>query len=178
MHAFVTQRPTSPLASLVGLYHDQLVLHVRGRLHSAADAEDVVQEMWLRADAGLRGSAVGNVRAFLYRIAGNLAIDHIRRRNVRQRVHGVPLDDREAMDVASPEPSAEQALIDSERQAGFDAVLAGLPDRCRQALMLSRIEGWTHAKIAAHLGVSPNTVANDIRAALRLCLAHAAQLDI
>lgn len=174
----VTKRGSAPVVGLIDLYHDELVSHVRGRLRSAAEAEDIVQETWVRASATLGEGVIGNARAYLYRIAGNLTIDFLRRREVAHRVHGAVLEDPEAAAVASPAPSAEQRLIDRQRQVAFEAVLAGLPVRCRQALLLSRIEGWTQARIAAHLGVSPNTVASDIRKALELCLARSAELDV
>jgi RNA polymerase sigma-70 factor (ECF subfamily) len=174
----LTRQRNPPVAALIDLYHDELVSHVRGRLRSAAEAEDIVQETWVRASATLGEGMIGNVRAYLYRIAGNLAIDFLRRRGVAHRVCGAALEDPEAAAAPSPSPSAEQHLIDRQRQAAFEAVLAGLPKRCRQALVLSRIEGWTQARIAAHLGVSPNTVASDIRKALELCLARSAELDV
>ncbi len=174
----MTRRGHPTLAVLVDLYHDQLVSHVRGRLRSAADAEDIVQETWARAAGTLGDGMIGNVRAYLYRIASNLAIDHLRHREVAQRVHGTDLDEPAAIAAASLSPSADQLLIERQRQAAFEAVLAELPERCRQALVLSRIEGWTQARIAAHLGVSPNTVAGDIRTALALCLARSAGLDV
>ena len=49
--------------------------------------------------------------------------------------------------------------------------LAGMPERARRALTLSRLEGLSYPEIARELGVSENTVYNDIRTALAHCLA-------
>ncbi|HEY0182621.1 MAG TPA: RNA polymerase sigma factor [Rhodopila sp.] len=174
----MTQRSGLTFAELVGLYHDQLKLHARARVRSAADAEDITQETWLRAAVAHGDSTVSNARAYLHRIAANLAIDHIRHRALRRRLHAAPLDGAEATEAPSPEPSVEQVLIDRQRQSVFETIIAELPDRCRQALVLSRLEGWTHARIAAHLGVSPNTVTSDIRRALAICLSRSEQFDV
>ncbi|HVY17260.1 MAG TPA: RNA polymerase sigma factor [Rhodopila sp.] len=174
----MTQRASPTATSLPVYYQDRLKSHVRNRVGSGVEAEDIAQETWVRALAGKGGSTIGNVRAYLLRVAGNLAIDHVRRRNVSRRYVSASLDSVEAVRVACPEPSAEQALMDRERQVVFEAILAELPDRCRQALILSRVQGWSHSRIADHLGVSVNTVGSDIRKALSLCLARSSQFDV
>lgn len=131
-----------------------------------------------RAIAAQDGEAIANMRAYLYRIAGNLSIDALRHRNVRDRISGASLDSPEALAVQTEEPSAEQLLLSRERKAAFEAALAGLPERQRQALVLNRLEGWSYPRIAKHLGCSPNTVYNDIKAAMACIIAQTSELEL
>ncbi|MCB8879728.1 RNA polymerase sigma factor [Acidisoma cellulosilytica] len=165
------------LARLAALYQDELRAHARRQAPSAADAEDMVQDAWARFAVQDQG-AIANIRAFLHRILDNLSIDHRRRTQLRARYHVASADPEAVADVAEPAPTVEARLIDADRQRAYQAILASLPARCREALILSRIEGWPHTKIARHLGVSANTVTADIRRAMDLCLQAAKNFDV
>ncbi|WP_068079796.1 RNA polymerase sigma factor [Novosphingobium rosa] len=148
------------------------------RFGAANDCEDIVQEAMIRVIASHDSEKIGNLRAYLFRVAGNLSIDALRRGATRERISGMPIDSPEAMAVASPEPSAEQALIAQQRKAAFEAALATLPDRQRQALTLNRLQGWSHPRIAAHLGCSTGTVYNDIKAAMAAIIAQTSEIEL
>ncbi|WP_343615197.1 RNA polymerase sigma factor [Novosphingobium sp.] len=160
------------------LHKSALLSFVQRRFGAANDPEDIVQEAMARVIANHDSETIGNLRAYLFRVAGNLSIDALRRRATRERISGTLLDSSEAMAVASPEPSAEQALIARQRKRAFDAALAALPDRQRQALTLNRLQGWSHPRIAAHLGCSTGTVYNDIKAAMAAIIARTSEIDL
>jgi RNA polymerase sigma factor (sigma-70 family) len=111
-----------------------------------ADAEDAVQETWMRAVAGLprfRGdSAFGT---WLVGIGVRTAGEALRRR-YRRRESGDP----EELAIAAPAAGAGER-IDLER------ALAALPDRHRAVLVLHDVEGFTHEEIAARLGIPAGT---------------------
>ena len=67
-------------------------------------------------------------------------------------------------------PGLEQATGTAQEALLLVAALGELPERCREALLLSRVEGATHLAIARRLGVSPKTVERDIARALRHCV--------
>jgi RNA polymerase sigma-70 factor (ECF subfamily) len=167
--------PDRAFSRLVRQHHAPLVAHVRGSV--GADAEDIAQETWLRAGEAVRGGTIANVRAYLFRIAGNLSIDHLRRRKVRAHLEAGSVDSVQALAVASPGLSPEQQLVRREREATFEAALAQLPHRARRVLLLSRVEGWAYPRIAAHLGISLRTVSNDLERALGACIALLADDD-
>lgn len=133
-------------------------------------AEDLAHEAYLRVSAVVERRPVDHLQGFLYQTARNLAVDHLRRERLRRRFEAEPSDATD-VDAPSAAPSPEQAAIDRERLALLEETLAALPARARQVLVLSRVHGWSYPKIAAHLGVSPNTVYNDVRAAMARCLA-------
>lgn len=170
--------PERIFSRLVKQHHAPLVSHVRSRVRSDHDAEDIVQETWIRAAAAVQGGAIENVRAYLYRIAGNLSIDYLRRRKVRQHLEAGTADSVEAMAVAALQPAPDQQIIRQQQEAAFEAALRALPRRARQVLLLSRVEGWTYPQIAAHLGISLRTVSNDMERALASCLALMAAADV
>jgi DNA-directed RNA polymerase specialized sigma24 family protein len=76
----VTEMMSKPaLSPLVAAYadaYDELVGYVRARVGCSATAADIVQETYLRATASPQQDSLANPRAFLYRVAGNLALDH------------------------------------------------------------------------------------------------------
>lgn len=131
------------------------------------EAEDVVQDAALAAwQAVARFDPTRPFRPWFLRIVSNAALDHIRRRRVRQTE---PLLDTVAAPVMSPERWADRALL-SER---VGKALELLPERQRVAVMLFDLEGYSHAEIASILGVPEGTVRSYVfhaRRALRRSL--------
>lgn len=140
-------------------------------------AEDLAQETYVKTRKALDARPIEHLESYLYQTARNLALDHQRHRKVRDRFEdaGLSAEDLENIpqDVASP----EEALIERERQRLFAAALAELPLRAREAWALSHIEGRTYQEIADQLGVSRNTVYNDIKMAMGHCRDALARLE-
>ena len=130
-------------------YHGELFSFLCRSTRDPAAAEDLMQEAFLRllqeVDA-LRGP--DNIRAWLYRVAANLAISRSRRR--RTAVDWMIRHGRTtALVVASPESD----LIGREWVENLDAVLADLPADDRTALLLSA-NGFSGEEIASAIGRS------------------------
>ena len=130
-----------------------LALRVAQRmLGDAAEAEDVAQEAMLRlwrAAAGWR-TGEAKVTTWLYRVTANLCTDRIRRRR------SVGIDE-----IAEPEdgrPGAVAGLIESDRMAAFNAALAELPDRQREAVVLRHLEGLSNPEIALIMEIGVEAV--------------------
>lgn len=133
-------------------------------------AEELAHESYLRVARAIAQKPVEHIQAFLYQTARNLAFDHLRHELVRRRVEGESASAGKILEVASDAASPEAEAIDRQRLAVLEAALAALPERARQVMVLSRVHEWPYPKIAAHLGVSPNTVYNDVRLAMACCL--------
>jgi RNA polymerase sigma-70 factor (ECF subfamily) len=145
-----------------------------GRLYSVAcrmignptDAEDLLQEIFLAAHRKLdsfRGeSALGT---WLYRLATNLCLDHLRSRaNKSNQVTGA-LDDEPALADTGSRRLAERTVdkMDLER------ALAQLPEGCRTAFVLHDVEGLEHREVAEILGIAEGTSKSQVhKARLRL----------
>ncbi|MFC4256198.1 sigma-70 family RNA polymerase sigma factor [Altererythrobacter xixiisoli] len=165
----------SGITPFVRDHQHALVASVERRVRSRSDAEDIVQEAWIRALAQLaeaepQGKApIRSLKAYLHRIAANLSIDHLRRRKVRAHLEAGSID-AAALEVAGDAPLADAQLLAAEQQKIFVAALRQLPARARRVLVLSRVEGWTYPRIAAELNISVRTVSNDLERAIGQCL--------
>ena len=160
------RQPSGLFSSFQEHYADLLRFLVR-RMGNAEQAADVAQDTYLRlVVTGDTPSDIRDPRAYLFRVAGNLAIDVLRRDARRAAVTGT---DEEAESIPDPAPAPEGALLARERIRLLDSALRELPPNARQALLLSRMDSLTHAQIAARLGVSESMVAKYIAQALRHC---------
>ncbi|HEX7783914.1 MAG TPA: RNA polymerase sigma factor [Sphingobium sp.] len=129
-------------------------------------AEDVAQSLWFRVQRIEDNPPIINKRAFLYRLAANLATDHAR----ADRRHSALFDLGELPeDVADDQPSAEKQLMEQERLQRFEEALEELPLRCRQVFTLRRIDGLPADEVARRLGITLNAVAKHVRTAVRHC---------
>ncbi len=123
-----------------------------------ADTRDLLQELFVKLarNPGLL-EGVREERAFLIRLAHNLAIDAIRRRSTREKNYDQLAADAAAFFAPSADPD-EQAFRESLTQA-----LGQFPADQRAVLHLKLWEGLTFEQIAEALGISPNTAASRYR---------------
>jgi RNA polymerase sigma-70 factor, ECF subfamily len=128
-----------------------------------ADAEDLVQETFLRAYRGFAGFEEGtNLRAWLYRILTNAYINTYRK---RQREPVTVSDDElpewwlyEKLGGEAMEASAEARVLESLPDEDVQEALASLPEQFRLAVLLADVEGFSYKEIAEILGVPMGTV--------------------
>jgi len=139
-----------------------------------ATAEDLVQDTYVRVATALADRPIRHLPAFLHQTARNLALDHLRKVAVRRDVP----DNQLALDgLSSPGPDPEQAAGFSRQVERLEAVLAELPARRREILLLHKIHGWRHSDIAHHYGITVSAVEKNLRQALAQCLAVAGDVD-
>lgn len=127
-----------------------------------ADAEDITQEAFLQLYRVLRGGGdVENSRAWVFRVAHNLAINRMTHERFLQPLEAAAWDDLCARrEDAGPDP--EQRAIENERWAEFRDDVGRLSPQQRQCLLL-RVEGFRYREIAEILGVSISTVKEFLR---------------
>jgi RNA polymerase sigma factor (sigma-70 family) len=142
-----------------------------------AIAEELTHEAYLRARRAIEATVPQNIEAFLWTTARNLAFDHIRREKVRSRGKSSDNDFFEIENIADEKASLEEHLIHKEHVRLFREALEKLPLRAQNAWFLSRMQAWPYPKIAAHLGVSPNTVFNDIKMVMAVLYSLRAKLE-
>lgn len=153
-------------SGLVKLHQRRAYLIARSVVMTHEDAEDAVQEGFMRAYQALdRFDVAQSFGAWLNRIVANAALDLSRRRKVRAADE---LSDTHAS--AFRDPAEDREL--SER---LRAALATLPERPRAVLVLHDIEGFTHAEIGEVLGIPGGTARSDLhhaRQKLKVLLAN------
>jgi RNA polymerase sigma factor (sigma-70 family) len=145
---------------------DELLRFVTRRIGRSA-AEDVVQEVWLNLRERGDAESWREPRAVLFRTAANLGTDTYRRDAHTQKLFS---GEDDAGEAASPQPDPEAQAVVADQLERLLAALDQLPTQCREALLLNRLEGLTHAEIAARLGISTKTVQRHIERALRACV--------
>ena len=124
-----------------------------------ADAEDLVQETYLRAYRGFGRFQPGtNLAAWLYRILRNAFIDGYRKR--RREPQTVPDDWCRNLNGAlrNVEASAEATVFAAIPDERLHEALSSLPERYRQVVLLFDVEGFSHAEIAGIVGIPRGTV--------------------
>jgi RNA polymerase sigma-70 factor, ECF subfamily len=130
---------------------------------NSSDAEDLIQETFLRAYRGFHQFQEGtNLKAWLYRILMNTFINSYRK---KQREPQTISDDEvedwylySKMAERGAEPSAEASVIESLPDEDVQEALSSLPEQFRIAVLLADVEGFSYKEIADITGVPIGTV--------------------
>jgi len=138
--------------------------YLRRAFPSVRDVDDLVQESYVRIWRRHTTHPVQSARAFLFQVARRLAIDVVRRRRT-SRIESVP--DLAALPVAAAERSGVDAAILREEVELLTQAIHALPPRCREVMILRKIEGRSQREIAARLGLAEGTVQVHIVQGLR-----------
>ncbi|HEY1952132.1 MAG TPA: RNA polymerase sigma factor, partial [Gemmatimonadaceae bacterium] len=135
-------------AGLVRLHQRRAYIVARSIVMTHEDAEDAVQEGFLRAYQAIdRFDPSQTFGAWLNRIVANAALDLARRRKVRNA---------EEISESIPSPFRDPAE-GGELRERLEAALKQLPDRARAVIVLHDIEGFTHAEIGEMLSIPGGT---------------------
>lgn len=146
-------------------HYARIMRFVRARFHVGDEANDIVQDAYARLAQTAERTPIRDATGFLRVAATNLVKDRSRQFTVRNRWER----DIPATDIASPEPSAERAMIARQQLQIIERALAELPVKRRAALMLHRIDNLHQSDIAERLGISISMVEKHIRLALAHC---------
>lgn len=142
-----------------------LMQFLRNNWRNESEVEDLCQEVYLRAyEAAATQEIPERTKPFVFKIARNLLIDRVRKGQI------VPIEamaELERLEVAGDAPSSEQSVIAGEELRRLHAALDQLPPRCREVVVLTRMEGMTRQQIAARMGISDRTVAKHLEIGMR-----------
>jgi RNA polymerase sigma-70 factor (ECF subfamily) len=134
-------------------HNASLVKFLRTRLRSNEEAREVAQEAYVRLLQLDQPQAVSYFRAFLFKTAGNIAIDRLRK-DARDRSRTVfPFFETEA-------PSTERTELRRETIRQVSECIDELPPKCRKAFLLSRIYGMTTREVASQMHMTPRMIRN------------------
>ena len=149
-------------------YYKELVLYLNRSLGDRQATADVTQEAFLRLLDRKHGEPVEQPRAFLYRTAVNLSIDLHRRGRVRRSEELEALDREGCLDERCPQEEASR----QQQLQMLQRALAELPEACRHAFLLRKVDGCSHAEIAQCMGISRDMVEKHIVNAMKHCRAR------
>jgi len=165
--ALLKKRDPDAISDLIGRYQHRLYRFLVRMVQDPATAEDLFQQTWIRLLEKVGSyDARRNFDAWLFAIARNLSIDHLRRRR------GVSLDDEDDSGLAmadrlsASEPDALEQLLDFERGAMLAAAIADLPPIHREVLTLRFEEDMKLEQIAEVAAIPLSTVKSRLHRAL------------
>ncbi|UCC14615.1 MAG: sigma-70 family RNA polymerase sigma factor [Gammaproteobacteria bacterium] len=157
-----------------------LYLDMRGGIASMVsryvapdDVDDIVQETYLRLCRVAMVDEIQNPRAYIYRIARNLALDSLKKADNAQTVPFVE---------DFPEPGARsddvvRQVESSEEFGHFCDSVRRLPAQARRVFVLKKVYGFSQRRIAADLGISQSTVEKHVALASRRCSRYMRRFD-
>nr|HDM99860.1 sigma-70 family RNA polymerase sigma factor [Deltaproteobacteria bacterium] len=153
----IRQGGREAFAVLVNRYADRFYRIAYRLVSSKDDAEDIVQEAFLklwRRPKLWDPSKGAKFNTWFYKVVINLCVDHQR----KKRPLGLPQD----MEMADGNPGHDVLLDDHQRQSLLDRFISDLPDRQRQALALCFYEGVSNHEAADMMGVTLKALQSSI----------------
>lgn len=155
-------RRVEEVAGIFRQHNRTLIGFLVSRVHNEQEAMEIAQEAYVRVlQLEPKEGAVSYLRSYLFRVAENLAVDRMRQRRARVR-----LDQLDSADGLFEEPKAERAVLAEQELALLRCAVAELPDRCREAFRLHKLEDRPSEEVARLMGVSERMVRKFITRAL------------
>ncbi len=129
-----------------------------------SDIYDFRQEIYIRVfEAALR-EIPDRPKQFVFATARHFLIDRVRHERI------IPIEaaaDLEALEVAADTPAPDRAVLARDELRRLQAALDRLPPRCREAVVLGRIEGLSRSEIATRMGVAESAVSKYLSTGIR-----------
>lgn len=146
--------------------------NLRGYLHGSFpklnNIDDVVQESFLRVWKARTAHRIRFAKAFLFKVARNVALDSIRRSQT-SRIEAV--GDLTALRVLQDRPDTGAALREERIELLAEAI-ASLPNRRREIVIMRKLKRLSQIEVAIRLGLSERTVENQLFRGMKQCQAY------
>jgi len=153
------------MKSLYALYYKPLCFYAVRYVTSMPVAEEVVSDVmfkiWQNRHSGYRADSF---REYLFTATRNTALNYVKQKQNQQKLSDAWAD-RYREEIIEETPL--DIMITEEMQSKLYHLMDTLPEQCRKAFLMSRIEDMTYEEIAAKMNISPNTVKHHIKTALQ-----------
>ncbi len=150
------------------------IARVVSRIVSPDEVDDIVQETYLRLRRAVVAQEIRQPRAYLYRTARNLALDHI-----KKAANSRSVEWHESAGYAATHNDPTLGATESaESFRHFCDSVDQLPPRSQQVFVLKKVYGFTQREIASKLGITENTVENHVALATRRCTEAMGQREL
>jgi RNA polymerase sigma-70 factor (ECF subfamily) len=145
--------------------------YLRRFIRSREAADDLAQEAFLRAFAAESGRMIEAPKAFLFKVAKNLALNELARQSAMTIE---PLGDFEGHEVLedSSQVAVDDVVDSRERVRLLARAIAALPPQCAKVFILRKMQGMSQKEIAVRLNISVRTVENHVALGLSRCRAY------
>lgn len=141
----------------------------RRRGRSQEEAEDLIQEAFLRLHEYCRKTEVRDEEAFLARTVSNLAINEYRRERILSFAHETVEELEQTVGLSDSSPGPERICAAQQRLDEITRTLGAVSERTCQIFLAQRA-GYSYEEIAADLGITPRTVQKHIARAMFLLI--------
>ena len=158
--------PARWFAEEVQPHESSLRAYLRGAFPSVRDVDDVVQESYLRVWRTRLAQPVRSARAFLFKVSRHHALDLVRRAAIAP-VEAV--GDLERLPVIDDEHDLVAAFSKREKIRLLAEAIDRLPLRCREIVVLRKLECLPQKQVAARLGLSEKTIEEQVARGERRC---------
>lgn len=147
----------------VHAHEAKLKSYLRGSF-PAVDVEDVVQESYLRIWLSNVAQPIKSAKAFLFTVARHLALDSIRH---RKKSPLIIVPDLAVLNVMDEDKDTAEAASTNDEIALLAEAIDSLPARCREIIILRKIQHISQRDVAARLGISEGTVEEQVYRGIR-----------
>jgi RNA polymerase sigma factor (sigma-70 family) len=158
------RRPQTPAEQAKAWFLDEvlpleaaLTRFLQRNWRNESDIDDFRQEIYAQVFQAAETGIPERTQAFLFSTARNLLIDRIRRKHI------VPIDavaDLDVLGLTADEPGPERNVMARDVLRRLQDALDRLSPRCREAVILKRVEGFSRRQIAQRMGITEQTVAD------------------
>jgi RNA polymerase sigma factor (sigma-70 family) len=143
-----------------------------GRCRASTQAiEDFAQETFLRGFAAELRGEIEKPKAYLFQIAKTLVLESLRKRS-RRPVQLLEEPDSPDLILDENQAAADEWLEGRRKLALFVRAVAELPEQCRKAFLMRRIEGLQYKQIANRMGISVSAVEKHVTLGLLKCSSY------
>ena len=132
-----------------------LTQFLRHNWRDQSDIEDILHDVYVRIYDAARRQIPDHAKAFVFTTARNLLSNRIRERNV------IPIDavsDLDALNIAIDKPDPEHGAIIRDELRRLQDAIDKLSPRCRQVVMMRRVDGLSRGEIATRMGITADAV--------------------
>jgi len=140
-------------------YKSSLKYFISGYVVNPQDVDDVCQETFLRTYKSSLEKEVQAPKSFMFRVAKNLIISDFRRASTQLNEY---VEDIDIVDSTIELDDLENNILAQEKLGVMCEAIAGLPNKCRQVVIMRKVYGLATKDIAIRMNISTTTVSNYI----------------
>jgi RNA polymerase sigma-70 factor (ECF subfamily) len=147
---------------LMEKYHDAIAAFIGRMVHDREQIEDLTQEAFIKAFSSLKSfNEEFAFSTWLYKIASNNSIDHIRRKKLQMLSIDKPVESRDSdyvFELPDDTVDVDRDLIDSQRASMIKRAIDDLPEKYRRVIQMRHVDELSYEEIAAALKLPIGTV--------------------
>ncbi|MDT4332351.1 RNA polymerase sigma factor [Methylomonas sp. MS20] len=160
---------------LIQRHRDELLGFLAPRVRCPETAADILQDAFFRLTQFESESQIANPRAFLYKVVGNLAIDHLRKHQREAERHAA---EEELAEHADATPDLERQVYSRQKLLHLQQAVSELPPKCREVFVLHKFHHYPYSQIMRELNIAESTVLKHINKALEHCRRRMRELEL